>query len=284
MKKEPVVYQITASDGQTYVGSTSDLEKRIRRHNRDLMHGVHHNTGLQERFNAGMELSVDFENVESRQVAFDDELLLIRTMDKDKVLNIGRHARGGDNLTLHPAREDILERRTETVRALMDAMTPEERAARYGRPGELNGMFGKTHTPETVELIKTLANQPERLEASRLVHLGVKRSEETRRKLSTIASERTGDKNSFYGKTHSDETRQRISAAKLGVKPTNVRPVEIEGVIYPSVTEAGRQLGVVPATILHRLKSANPKYTTYRFAVEGPTTTESDERNKTIDE
>lgn len=40
-------------------------------------------------------------------------------------------------------------------------------------------------------------------------------SEETRKKLSEA---RKGEKNAFYGKTHSDEAREKMRAAKLGTK------------------------------------------------------------------
>ena len=43
--------------------------------------------------------------------------------------------------------------------------------------------------------------------------LGTKRSEETKQKLSQIASQRTGEKNSFYGKQHSAETKAKIGSA-----------------------------------------------------------------------
>ena len=56
-------------------------------------------------------------------------------------------------------------------------------------PGELNPMFGKTHTPEARELI-------------RLAHLGTNQSEETKIKISEASR---GSNNPFYGKTHTSE-------------------------------------------------------------------------------
>ena len=43
----------------------------------------------------------------------------------------------------------------------------------------------------------------------------------TRKHSSEAAKRRTGEKNSFYGKHHSDETKKRISEAKKGKTPWN---------------------------------------------------------------
>jgi NUMOD3 motif len=46
--------------------------------------------------------------------------------------------------------------------------------------------------------------------------LGVKKSEAHKHKLSLVAQTRIGNKNHFYGRTHSEETKQRIRNALLG--------------------------------------------------------------------
>ena len=66
-------------------------------------------------------------------------------------------------------------------------------------------------------------------------------SEETKKKLSEIAKQRTGNKNGFYGKKHSEETRQKIgkasknqsketrlkqSEAHKGVKNHGIKPID----------------------------------------------------------
>ena len=52
--------------------------------------------------------------------------------------------------------------------------------------------------------------------------LGIKRSEETKQKLSKIASQRVGEKNSFYGRQHSAETKNKIGFDNKGYsKKTN---------------------------------------------------------------
>jgi len=47
---------------------------------------------------------------------------------------------------------------------------------------------------------------------------GIKRSEETKKKLSKIAKKRIGNKNPMYGKKHNEETKQKIREKALGKK------------------------------------------------------------------
>lgn len=74
---------------------------------------------------------------------------------------------------------------------------------------------------------------------------------------------RIGNKNSFYGKHHSEETKSQLKNAMLGKKPVNTKRVKIDDVVYESLTDASRNLNVVPATILYRIRSKN--YPTYKY-------------------
>ncbi len=282
--KKPVVYRLCASDGSFYVGSSGKIEHRLSVHKYQLKSGTHHNSQLQEAYDNGEVITVGIDVCETRSEAYALEQTYINTTPPEVLLNIGVGVVGGDNLSRNPNKAEIVSRISETLRTLNGNMTPEERVDKFGKSGELNGMFGRTHTEESRELIRQKVTTSENIAAAQARRLGVKATDETRKKISEYAKTRTGEKNSFFGKQHSDEFKQRMSESKKGTLPPNTRSIEIDGQIYPSMTEASRQLGVVPATILHRMKSKNPKYETYRFVVEGPTTTESDERNKTIDE
>lgn len=49
---------------------------------------------------------------------------------------------------------------------------------------------------------------------------GKKHTEESKQKMSNAAKQRTGDKNPFFNKQHSDETKEKIRQANLGRKHT----------------------------------------------------------------
>ena len=86
------------------------------------------------------------------------------------------------------------------------------------------------------------------------------RSEETKRKISASRKGKcAGSSNGFYGKTHSEEVRNRIRQAHLGKKASDITKakmaekrkimVKVNNVIYPSIKEAAYELGMSKATL-----------------------------------
>jgi hypothetical protein len=87
--------------------------------------------------------------------------------------------------------------------------------------------------------------------------------------------------NPMKGKTHTDEVKQRISEAnkklkseetkrKLseankGKKPINMVKVEVDGIVYESLSEASIKTGVNMSTLRNRIKSKNAKYVNYKI-------------------
>lgn len=94
------------------------------------------------------------------------------------------------------------------------------------------------------------------------------RSEETKRKMSESRKGKcVGASNGFYGKTHSEEVREKIRQAHLGLKASNATKrkiaekkkisVKINGVIYPSINEAAESLGMNATTLGRWIKDEN---------------------------
>ena len=85
------------------------------------------------------------------------------------------------------------------------------------------------------------------------------RSEETKRKISSSnKGKHSGISNGFFGKTHSEEVRNKIRLAHLGRKVSDITKakmaekrkimVKINGIIYPSIKEAAQELGMSEVT------------------------------------
>lgn len=94
-------------------------------------------------------------------------------------------------------------------------------------------------------------------------------------------SELMKQNNPMKGKTHTDEVKQRISEAnkkpkseetkgKLseankGKKPGNMIKVEVDGIVYESLSEASIKTGINMSTLRNRIKSKNTKYKNYKI-------------------
>lgn len=77
-------------------------------------------------------------------------------------------------------------------------------------------------------------------------------------------SDKTGNNNPFFGKQHSEDTKNKIREKRMGKKPSNMKQVMIDNTIYESLTAASKQTGLPPTTILWRINSKNKKYENYQ--------------------
>ena len=59
------------------------------------------------------------------------------------------------------------------------------------------------------------------------------------------------------GKPKSEEHRKKLSEASKGIKPSNSKRVEIDGVIYESISDAAIKTGINMSTLRNRIKSKN---------------------------
>lgn len=258
------VYKISnIKDGRYYIGHSQNIEKRFKTHKYNLKRGKHINMFLQNSYNKygldsfTFEIIHKFDNVEKSK---EKELEYLQNLEIRKELyNLNYNNDGGDMLSHHPNKKEIIEKISETLKENNSKLTKEELKDKYGLNGEKNGMFGKTHTKEARKFFSNLHK-------GNKYSLGLKRSEETRKKISEIAKQRIGEKNPFFGKVHSEETRKKISEKNLGKKPKNMIKIIVDDIIYNSIAEAGRQLGLNPVVVLWRLKSKNPNFDNYKYS------------------
>jgi group I intron endonuclease len=245
-----------------YIGSAKCFEKRWETHLKDLRSSKHHNTILQRLYHKYGESSLNFQIVEL--VEYDKDVILSaeqKWIDAMRAQNICINiadASFGDNLTHHPQRELIIEKIRTGVKQSIESLTVEERKKKFGSAGDKNGMFGKTHTAETKQRMREREYSLEtREKMSKSAIAKFDKNPELRAHLSNIASGRIGEKNAFYGKTHTDAAKARMGEKNRGRTPVNAKKVKADGVIYESACKCAEALGISTASVAYRIKSPN---------------------------
>jgi len=229
-------------NSKCYYGSSNNIEKRWLRHKNELKKGKHINIILQR---AWVKYGADnfiFELVESCD---EKNLLEIeqKYLDLNPAYNIGVRASGGDNLTNNPNRNKIIAKITKSVNDRYNSMTAEEKQEKLSKPKDKNPNWkgGKTFC-KCGNRIDSKANS------------------------CSDCRDRTGEKNPFYNKTHSEETKKLISEARKGEyhgKQNN--QIIIDKIEYRSAGEASDELGISMTTIRWRVKSDNLKFENYKY-------------------
>lgn len=257
---ESGIYKITnIITGKSYVGSAKNFEFRWQRHFNDLRNGKHSSIKLQRSYDKHGE-SVFIPQVLER-LEYQKDLIIARENfwisqlnSKIDGYNIA-DASFGDTISTHPNKDVIIQKIKNTINRNMTQMTPDERKQKYGHSGANNGMFGKTHTRETKQLLSAINK-------NNTYRLGKKLTDDAvRAKLSKIASERIGTFNPFYGKTHSQESKDKIALKAKGRRNTAChKAVVVNGVQYSCLNDAALATNIKATTIWHRCRSANKKF------------------------
>jgi group I intron endonuclease len=255
-----VVYTITnTKNGKTYYGSSGKVKKRWATHKRTLENGTHHNLLLQRSWNKYGVDAFEFKIIAQFSIISEalkmEEKLLEEHFQTKLCFNLSKAAAGGDNTSKHPNNAAIREKISLAGKRRYAAMSIEDRK-KLAHPGDKNGVFGKHHTEEARQKMGEARRKYNQEHGSPWT--GRHHTEESRAKLSIKAQQRTGVKNSFYGRTHSEETKQKIRAVHLG-KP-NVAcafKVRVDGVEYASASVCATQLNMCLGTVLNRCRNPN---------------------------
>lgn len=264
------------TNGKFYVGRTKNLTERFYTHKLFLRNNTHHCRYLQNAWNKHGEENFEIKVIEvfstEEESAVKEQWFLDHY--KDVLYNKSLSAYGGgDNISMHPNKDQIIKNIGNGMKIWYSSKSPEEVHRIRALFGKRNGMFGRTHTSEARKIIREklkqyyLANPSPRTGKTLKELFGEEKANEISQKLSAFAKTRTSTKNPFYGKHHTEETKEKLRQIHSGRKPVNQRPVLIDGSEYPSVREASRVLNVVPGTIIHRIKSKNQKYAQYFYKV-----------------
>lgn len=197
-------------DGRLYYGSSKNIEKRFEGHNRGLKTQKHHNLFLQRAWNKDGENAFEFSIVEECSV---DQLFIVEQRYIDA--NVGGYnlapAGGGDIISTHPNKQNILAAIKKAVTDRIEKMTEEERKEKFSKSGSDNPNWrnGISYTKKcptchiyNIKTTKTICGN---------------------------CRDRTGLNNSFYGKTHSQETKDAMSAARTGQPLSDSAKLAITG-------------------------------------------------------
>ena len=153
------VYKITNTlcpEGKYYIGYSCNVKQRWQTHKSTLTRGNHRNIRMMNAYNKYGADCFTYEilqECETEEEAKNVELSYLEDLTiRDKLYNLHYNSSGGDLMTYHPNKEQIIERMKNTQKEQISKMTKEERQERWGQSGEKNGMYGRTHTDEVKRL------------------------------------------------------------------------------------------------------------------------------------
>lgn len=190
------IYKIQClSNGKVYIGQTKNKRKRWDEHKYELRRGIHHSTHLQRAWNKFGEKNFTFTVIEECQQenADEREVYWIRFYDSTNKMK-GYNLEGGGNIN----------------KTLSD-----ETKKKIGR-------LNKLHYHSKV---KFYVNSPEAIKKRSESNRGKRRNTDFRKRMSEIASLRTGESNPFYGQKHSDEFKEMMSVRFKGVARRPPKPL-----------------------------------------------------------
>ncbi len=231
------VYKIqNVQDGRCYYGSSVNIEKRFTQHLKTLSNNTHHNNHLQRAWNKYGKEAFTFTVVEECEL---DQILVREQYYLDinvQGYNIGKTSSGGDNISNHPNRDMIVSKIKQANHLRISTMTEQEKHARFSKPMEMNNNWkgGSTYSYCSCGTRK----KPKATTCSK-------------------CRDRSGINNPFYGKTHSEDTKQKLReiANNRTTKPSNSKKVMADGVLYSTAYEAARAFGITRGLVNYRCKS-----------------------------
>jgi group I intron endonuclease len=186
------IYQIkNLHNNNIYIGSTKEFKKRKSRHLRDLKKGEHHSVYLQRSYNLyGLE-SFIFEILEE---CLEEELFEKEELWTKKLLpeyNVGSIC-GGDNYTNNPNKEEIKKKIMKGLEKAWENPT--------SLPKESNGNWKGGKTFFTCPVCNT------EIRIS---------GDKAKPKTCGKCRNRNAEQNPFFGRKHSEETKEKIRQTKL---------------------------------------------------------------------
>lgn len=257
-------------NGRLYIGSSIDINKRIKRHKNDLIKNKHINVYLQRDFNKyGMDCYnfecveiCDINNIRDIEQKYLDNIFSCEKFN-EKYYNISRSSSGGDNLSNNPNKLEIIEKIKNGTILRYEMESIEDKKKRSNNlVGEKNPNYGKKWSDEKRNRMSFQRKGiPSNRKGKSYEEIygedkaNILKEESSKRMKNNLV----GEKNGFFGKKHSDENLKFFSESQKN-KPSKgmsnrLKPFYIDGVLYYTLIEASKKLDIKYLTIRNRLIS-----------------------------
>lgn len=211
------------------------------------------------------------EECESKEELNDREIYWISEKNsKEEGYNLTGGGTGGDTSNfIDYSNPEYLEKKSKVARQYWDSLSDRDRELRCARVrGSGNGMYGREGywkgKQKPVELIKKCIssrrsykgeNNPNWKGGVTFCDCGSRI--DPKAKTCGKCRDKSGANNPFYGKTHSEDTKQKLReyANSRTTKPNNSRKVMADGVLYSTAYEAARAFAITRGLVNYRCKS-----------------------------
>ena len=297
------VYKITNTlcpEGKYYIGYSCNIRRRWNNHKRDLKNGKHINIYLQNVYNKYGADCLKYEilhDCETKEEAQEYETSYLQDLTiRDKLYNLLYDSIGGDTMTHHPNREQIIEKikvkRKLQTNYRKDAPIVIDGVNYSGitEAGKILNIPSRTINDRIYSSSPKFINyhfldEKKQKEAEEKGRIRIKNKKEHNKKFSigrgvpiiidNIYYESMREAGKAYG-VDTDVISDRVKSEKIqytnyryadsNKKIINIRPVSIDDIFYESVTYASQETGISRGTILTRIRSLNPKFSGYKYA------------------
>lgn len=235
-----------------YIGQTENVDQRFQRHISTLRSGKHHNIHLQEYYdNNNPKITIEVICESDSCVDGMEEQLILENYDN--LFNVSKKAKGGDTISYHPLNEDIRCKISNASKIMWSNI--EYRGRRKGVSGENNPNYKDGRTLimrqcfDCGKEVKTYYEIDTPLSAI---------------KCQVCVKPRLfGEDNPFFGKTHTEETKQLISESKKSrflrgdAVTKQCKKILANGKVFFNCADCARYYGVSNGTITFRVRSEN---------------------------
>jgi group I intron endonuclease len=249
--------------------------------------------------NFNKEILEECESLEKLNVKEKYWISYYKSTDRKIGYNIALGGNGGDTVSNHPNKDEIGQNHSEWMKEhnpTKGRKKTEDEIERWKSSyvgkylGENNPNFGSKRTEFSKDKMSEARKQWwYNLTDIELENIGKKISEANIGKPGNSWTEEQKKNHSDWmkqnnpmkGKTHtvevkkriseankkpkSEETKRKLSEANKGKKPGNMVKVEVDDIIYESLTDASTNTGINLSTLRNRIKSKSTKYVNYKI-------------------